>query len=244
MADHRLAAQDRRVGVHHHLVLQRRVSLHAADDLAGAVARERQGAQRHTLVELDVLADVARLADHHPRAVVDEEPRTDPRPRMDVDARLRVGVLGHHPRDVRDPEGQELVGDPVDGDRLQARVAEDDLVVAPGGRVATVGGVDVPVEHVADGRQALQELDCLALGKRFEVDVRGLLAHVVAQGPGDLGTGDGTGPPDPLEHRAFVDGPEQARRPRRVGLGRARDVGSSLRRSDQSGNFPNEPRGC
>ena len=40
MADDRVAAQDGGVGVDDHLVLQRRVAFHAADDVAGRVARE------------------------------------------------------------------------------------------------------------------------------------------------------------------------------------------------------------
>ena len=66
---------------------------------------------------------------------------------MDVDAGLGVGVLGHHPRDQRHAEQQQLVGEAIDRDRLEAGVAEDDLVMALRGRVALEGGLDVLLEY-------------------------------------------------------------------------------------------------
>ena len=105
---------------------------------------------------------------------------------VDVDAGLRVGELGHHPRDERHAEAVQFVGDAVDGDRLQAGVAEDDLVVALRGRVAAEGRVHVLFERLAHVRQPAQQFDRLLLGQRLEVDVRGFLAQFVAQRAGDL----------------------------------------------------------
>src|SRR5207244_12602677 len=51
------------VGVDDDVILQRRMAFHAADDVAGGVAREAQGAEGDALIQLDVLADVARFAD-------------------------------------------------------------------------------------------------------------------------------------------------------------------------------------
>ena len=42
MADHRVAAEDGGVGVDDDVVFERRVPLHAADDVAGGVAREAE----------------------------------------------------------------------------------------------------------------------------------------------------------------------------------------------------------
>ena len=62
---------------------------------------------------------------------------------------LRVGVLGHHARDQRHAQQQQLVGEAIDRDRLQAGIAEDDLVIALGGRVALEGGLHVLLQHHA-----------------------------------------------------------------------------------------------
>ena len=81
--------------------------------------------------------------------MVDEELLADGRAGVDVDARLRVGVLGHHARQQRHAELVEHVGQAVDGDGVEAGVAEDDLVEALGRGVAPVGRA-----HVARGEAA------------------------------------------------------------------------------------------
>ena len=65
---------------------------------------------------------------------------------------LPCGVLGHHPRDQRDAQAVELVSHAIDGDGRHARVAEDDLVQALGGRVAVVGRLHVLGEDHAAAR--------------------------------------------------------------------------------------------
>ena len=60
MADHGLAPQDRGVGVDDHAVVDGRVPLGVADDLAGLlVAGEAERTQGDALVELDAVADLA-----------------------------------------------------------------------------------------------------------------------------------------------------------------------------------------
>src|SRR6266498_351558 len=76
------ALTDRDRSEHHradadsHIVLERWMAL--ASLLAGA-------AERHALVQRDPIADLARLADHHTHAVVDEETPADRRAGMDLD---------------------------------------------------------------------------------------------------------------------------------------------------------------
>ena len=65
----------------------------AADQVAVAVGREAQRAERHALIKLHVVADLGRLADHHAGAVVDEEVLADLAPGMNVDARLANGPI-------------------------------------------------------------------------------------------------------------------------------------------------------
>lgn len=58
--------------------------------------------------------------DHHARAVVDEERRADGGPRVDVDGGAEVAVLADHPRDEGHLQAEQLVGDPVGEDGLDA----------------------------------------------------------------------------------------------------------------------------
>ncbi len=137
--------------------------------LPAASRGKRQGAEGHALVELDVGADVAGFADDDAGAVVDEEAGADAGAGMDVDAGLGVGMLGHHARNQRHAEQQDLVGDAVNGDGLEAGIAEDDLVEALGGRVALEGGLDVLLQDQADVGHALEQLDGLLLGQGLEI---------------------------------------------------------------------------
>ena len=67
--------------------------LRAAHQIAVAVGGEAQRPERHALIELHVVADLARLADHHAGAVVDEKMLADLGARMDVDARSANGPI-------------------------------------------------------------------------------------------------------------------------------------------------------
>src|SRR5579862_10036083 len=66
-------SQDLRTGSDHHAVAERRVAL--ALFFPGA-------AERHTLVQRDVIAHYARFANHYSHAVIDEQPVADLRSRM------------------------------------------------------------------------------------------------------------------------------------------------------------------
>ena len=104
---------------------------------------------------------------------------------------LRVGVLRHHARDQRHAQQQQFVGDAVDRHRLQAGIAEDDLVMALGGRVALERRLRVLFQDQPHVRQPLQQLDRLLLGQRLQVERRTAPRRMVqlvlvAQGAGDL----------------------------------------------------------
>ena len=78
--------------------------------------------------------------------------------RVDVDAGARVRVLGQHARHHLGPERQQAMRDAVDRDRVQARVAGDDLVDAAGRRILVVGGQHVLGQqrpHLGQRRQQL-----------------------------------------------------------------------------------------
>ena len=182
-----LATQDRGIGVDDHAVADGRVPLGVADDLAGLlVAGEAEGAQRHSLVKLDSLADLGRLADDDAGAVIDEEPPADRGAGMDIDAGLAVCVLGHHPGDQRNVETIKLVSHAINGDGRQAGVAKDDLVGALGGRVAVKRGLHVFGQSVAQLGQRLQEADHDRLRLGFEIGLAVLRVAIVAECAGDL----------------------------------------------------------
>ena len=82
---------------------------------------------------------------------------------------LRMGPLGHHPRDERDFQLVQQMGQAIDRDRLEARIAEDHFVEVSHGRVAVVGGLHVEREHLPQLGQLLQKLDRLGLAQGFEI---------------------------------------------------------------------------
>src|SRR4029450_12939368 len=98
-ADHRMSADDRLApenggtGIDGHVVLDGRMPLRAATHLGVALEAERT--ERDPLVDLHVIPDDRRLADHDPRAVVDEERLADSCPGMDADHGARWRVVRH-----------------------------------------------------------------------------------------------------------------------------------------------------
>ena len=134
------------------------MTLDALDERAGRrVLVERERAERDALVELHVVADHARLADDDARAVVDEEPLADRRAGVDVDARLRVGELGHDARDDRHLQPIELVRQPVDRHGVEPRIGHHDLHRARRRRVALIGGLHVRLDEALHLRQPREE---------------------------------------------------------------------------------------
>ena len=108
-------------------------------------ALEAGAAERHPLVQRHTPADLGRLADHHARAVVDEELGPDSRRRVDLDPRDRTAHVGDRPRHHRHLGVAKRMRDPVGEQRLHACPADQDL---EGGdplrrRVAIAGGLDV-----------------------------------------------------------------------------------------------------
>src|SRR6185436_17037201 len=76
-SDHGVAAQDVRSRVERDAVANGRVTLVAARTFGRAQALHAERSQRDTLVDLHVVADLGGLADHHARAMVDEETFAD-----------------------------------------------------------------------------------------------------------------------------------------------------------------------
>ena len=107
--------------------------------------------------------------------MIDAERAPDRGSRVDVDPGSRVGHLGKEPGQDRHAQAAQLVGDPVDGDREEARVGRDHLVVALRRRVALRDGPRILLQPVVDPGQGSVERDddpvCLARLRQREHEV-------------------------------------------------------------------------
>src|SRR6185437_6530193 len=123
-----------------------------ADDHAVAEGRvalallERGAAQGHALIKGHLVADLGRLADHHPHAMVDEEAAADGGAGMDLDA-------GQDPAEMRqETAGQEPIATPepvsqaIKDEGVQAGIAKHDLGTRTGRGVPCQNAVNVVAE--------------------------------------------------------------------------------------------------
>lgn len=85
---YRDAAEYRRPGIHHHIVLKNGVARRALFQHPVSANFKELGAQRHHLVQTHALTDDGGLADDHARAMINEKTGTDLRARVNVDARF------------------------------------------------------------------------------------------------------------------------------------------------------------
>ena len=154
-ADDGVAAHDGGVGVNGDVVFEGGMAALAAEGLS---AGETAGDEGDALIEFDVVADDAGLADDDAGAVIDEEMGADVGAGMDVDAGAAMGPFSHHARDEGDIEGIKDVGDALDGDGFDEGIAEDDFFAAAGGGVALKGGLDVGGEKFAGAGDAAEKI--------------------------------------------------------------------------------------
>ena len=160
-ADDGIAAENRRSRIDRHVVMNGRVAFFAAQVLTAA-GGER--AERHALIDLDVVADHGRFTDNDARAVVNEEVLTDRRARVDVDTGQAVGVLRHDARYQRNAEQKQLVGDSRGKDCVQARIGANDLVLVIGGGVAFIERLNFGFDVFAYLRYFIKEVKGDPLG--------------------------------------------------------------------------------
>ena len=164
-------AEDRGVCIDGHVVLDVGVAFDAFDRVAVIIDLERLRAERHALVDFDVVADARGLADDDAGAVVDEEMVADLRPRVDVAAGFFVRVLGDEAGNEGHAQFVEDVGDALQRDHEHAGVGEDDLVDAARGRISIVGGGDVGVRDAADVGKLAEQLHRQPLGVFFRLGI-------------------------------------------------------------------------
>jgi hypothetical protein len=75
--------------------------------------------------------------------VIDKETPADGGPRVNFNSREEAPNLRHEPRKKWDPPAVQAVGNAVQQNGVQARIAEEYLKDALGGRVLTEDGVDL-----------------------------------------------------------------------------------------------------
>ena len=133
MPNHGAPAQNSGVRVNDDAVFDRRMPLVAANQLAIGVRWKAECAQGNSLIQLYVLANFARFADHDAGAVINEEVFTDGCSRIDVDPGLLVSPFGHHARNKRHTQSQQFMRNSVNSRRFEPWITENDLI----GRVAS-----------------------------------------------------------------------------------------------------------
>ncbi len=80
-------------------------------------------AQGHALVQGHVITNFGGLANDDAHAVVDEEAAADLGARVNLDAGQPTPKVGHHPRQPFPTHAPQGTGQPMNPDRMHARVA-------------------------------------------------------------------------------------------------------------------------
>src|SRR5574342_654947 len=136
-------AHHRGAGAHHDVALERGMPL---------LALEARAAEGDPLVEGHVVPDLRGLPNHDAHPVVDEDTRADAGPWVDLDAcqesrDVRYEARGHYP--ARAPQA---VRQPVEGERVNPRVAEHHLEPVPRRWIALHRGIHIPPDPLKHGR--------------------------------------------------------------------------------------------
>ena len=174
------ASEDGGVGIDGDVVFDNRVARHV-QYVAILVVLKALGAECHALIEGDVVADDAGLADDDARAVVDGEVLADGGSGMDVDASLRVCQFGDDAWDDGHLQLMQLMGDAVVRHGVHDGIAEDDFAVVRGGGVVVEHGLGVGIEQPFDFGQFVDELQCHPLGLLIDLFFRRRYLAVLAE---------------------------------------------------------------
>src|SRR5688572_17758046 len=95
-----------------------------------------RSSKRHTLEESHIIADLCRLANNHPHAMVDEKPAADLRRGMDFNARERTSGLANSPGNKRDAVRYQPMSHTVGQQGMKARIRHHDFKPAGGCRIS------------------------------------------------------------------------------------------------------------
>ncbi len=121
--DHSISAENRRISIDDGIIAEIRMPLAGLHRQAILIQIKAPRSDRHALIQLYMMAKHCGLADDDASAMVNAEIISDPCTRIDVDARLFMGILGHHPGNEGHFQLDQLMGNPVDADGIEARIA-------------------------------------------------------------------------------------------------------------------------
>jgi hypothetical protein len=157
-ADHRVAAEDRCACVDDDIILESWMAFVPAPQRSIGLTLETLGTERDALVDPTALANHRCLTYDDARSMVDEQFRANLRGRMDIYSCLAMGVLAHHAREKWNTECIKRVGESMDEECPDTRIADDDLKLALGGRIAAIGRSDVLLEPCCQQRYVREKL--------------------------------------------------------------------------------------
>src|ERR1044071_5246142 len=129
---------------------------------------KRESAERHALIQLDVIADDRGFADNDSRSVIYEKALADFSAGMNVYTRARVRKLRQHSWQYRNAHDMKLVRDAISCDRIRSRVAQYYFVNAMGRRVAIVCGLNIFGQHTTNARERFEKSVSALFGDAIE----------------------------------------------------------------------------
>ena len=145
--------------------------VNTANGIAIFVGRQFLSRQADSLEDADMMPDPAGLANDGTGSVVDGEVVADDGTRMDVNACFGVSHLGNHPRNERNPQDIQLMGNAMVADGPESWVAKDHFAEVLGGWISVEGGLRIgsqqPTYLGQGGNEGLRKLLSLQQARLF-----------------------------------------------------------------------------
>src|SRR5688572_11483289 len=135
MTNDGIAAQDGCTGIYDYVIFQRRMALPFSIFFV-----HTQCPKRNPLVQLYMVSNDRRFADHNTRTVIDAKVFSYRSAGMDINTCLTMGMFGDDARNTLNAQQMKFVGDAVRGYRIEPRIRLDNLTPAFCRRIAFVHG--------------------------------------------------------------------------------------------------------
>jgi hypothetical protein len=122
------------------------------------------------VIQRDVISDFRRLADHHAHAVVDEKAPAYGRAGMNLDPGQKAPDMRDQPSQPTQVPVPKPIGDAMYAQRMEARIAGQNLPGGTRGRVAVEYAGDVFTDAIEHKRAWEHPVSC-SVEPRYEVDL-------------------------------------------------------------------------